>query len=159
ALAQPGTLRVPGTAVFLSREPQGVPRQLSQHLYNFRALHERVVLLTLVTREIPHVPDEERVVVEERGPGVWRVVGFYGFMDRPSVPDVLEAAARPGLVIEPRTATYFLGTESLYATRRPGMPLWREHLFALMSRNAQRATRSFDIPIDRTVELGVPIEL
>jgi len=80
-------------------------------------------------------------------------------MDEPSVPDVLEACAAFGLVVDPEAATYFLGTETLHATRRPGMPLWRERLFALMSRNAQRATRSFDIPGHRTVELGLSIDL
>jgi KUP system potassium uptake protein len=149
----------PGTAIFLSREPHGVPRPLSQYLDHIGPLHETVVLLTIATRDVPHVPADARVTVEERGSGIWRVVGAYGFMDEPSVPDVLAACEAHGLVVDPARATFFLGTETLYATRRPGMSLWRERLFALLSHNAQRATRSFDIPGHRTVELGLPIDL
>jgi len=159
SLAEPGMHRVPGTAIFLSREPHGVPRPLSQYLDHVGVLHERVVLLTIETRDVPHVSADARVAVEARGSGIWRVAGAYGFMEEPSVPDVLRSLAAHGLDVDPETATYFLGTETLYATRRPGMGLWREHLFAVMSRNAQRATRSFDIPGHRTVELGLPIEL
>jgi KUP system potassium uptake protein len=151
--------RVPGTAVFLAGNPFGTPPALLHNLKHNRVLHEQVLLLHVTTEEIPHVPWSERLEVQDLGGGFYRLVARYGFMENPNVPAVLARAATHGLECDPMQTTYFLSAETLLATKRPGMALWREHLFAIMSRNAQRATTFFRLPPNRVVELGAQIEL
>jgi KUP system potassium uptake protein len=151
--------RVPGTAVYLGRNPVGVPQALLHNLQHNKVLHERVVLMALRTEGMARVPDEARVTVERLGPEFYRVVAFHGFVEDPEVPAVLERLKREGLEIDPDGATFFLGRETLLATHRPGMALWRERLFALLSRNARRATAYFCLPPQRVCELGAEIEL
>jgi KUP system potassium uptake protein len=118
------------------------------------------VFVTVKTRQVPHVPAARRADVEDFGNGLYRVKVYYGFMDDPNIPQALETAAARGLPpVEPDQATYFLGRETIIATRRPGMARWREKLFALISRNATTATAYFGIPPDRVVELGEQIEM
>jgi KUP system potassium uptake protein len=152
-------LRVPGTAVFMTGSPEGVPPALLHNLKHNQILHERVALVTVVTEEIPHVPPKQRLTVTELGCGIYRLVGHYGFMETPNIPKLLAAAAQAkGLQFEIMKTTFFLGRETLVPSGRPEMALWREHLFAFMSRNAQRATTYFDIPVNRVVEIGTQIE-
>jgi len=122
-------------------------------------LHERVVLLAMLTDPEAYVPDERRVRVETLAPNFYRVTAHHGFAEDAEVPAVLERCKGEGLEVDPSTATFFLGRESLLATDRPGMALWRERLFALLSRNARRATKFFRIPPNRVCELGAQIEL
>lgn len=151
--------RVEGTAVFMTGNPEGAPLALLHNLKHNHVLHERVVLLTVVTEDVPHVRPDRRVEVEDLGHGFWRVVARYGFMQDPNVPAVLDACARHDLEFDLGRTTFFLGRETLLPTARPGMARWREHLFAVMSRNAQPATAYFRIPADRVVEVGMQIEL
>ena len=152
-------IRVPGTAIFLSRNPTGVPFPLLHNLKHNKVLHERVVLLAMLTDPEAYVPDERRVRVETLAPNFYRVTAHHGFAEDAEVPAVLERCKGEGLEVDPSTATFFLGRESLLATDRPGMALWRERLFALLSRNARRATKFFRIPPNRVCELGAQIEL
>ena len=151
--------RVPGTAVFLHSDPRSTPVALLHNIKHNRVLHEKNVFLTVQTEEIPHVPKAERVRVEELGHGFWRVVARYGFMEDPHVPRVLRHATELGLDIDPLMATYFLSRNTLIASKKPGMAMWRERLFVLMSRNAQRPTQFFRVPPNRVVELGMQVEL
>ena len=151
--------RVSGTAVFMTSNLVGTPPTLMHNLEHNRVLHERVILLTVVTSDVPHAHDDERLVVEPLGQGFFRVTLRYGFMEEPDVPAALAAAATQGLALDPADTTFFLGVETLLATEREGMARWRERLFALMSRNAVRATSFFRIPPERVVELGMQIEL
>ncbi len=151
--------RVPGTAIFMTSNAQGTPATLLHNLEHNKVLHKRVILLTVVTRDAPHVDDQDRVKVDPLREGFFRVAISYGFMEEPDVPTALAQAAMSGSPIAPQDTTYFLGTETLLATKRPGMPLWRERLFVLMSRNALRATSFFKIPPDRVVEIGMQVEL
>jgi KUP system potassium uptake protein len=110
--------------------------------------------------KIPHVPPSERVTVEDIGHGFYRVVVSYGFMEDPNIPVALQLARRPGLEFRPLETSYFLGRENLIATRRKrGMAIWREKLFAGMSRNARSASSFFRLPPNRVVELGAQVEL
>jgi KUP system potassium uptake protein len=152
-------LRVSGTAVFMTSNLIGTPPTLLHNLEHNRVLHERVMLLTVVTSNVPHVPDADRFVVEPLGQGFFRITLRYGFMEEPDVPDALAAGAKHGLPIDFEHTTFFLGVETLLSTEREGMPRWRERLFAVMSRNAGRATSFFRIPPERVVELGMQIEL
>jgi KUP system potassium uptake protein len=151
--------RVPGTAVFMTSNLVGTPPTLLHNLEHNHVLHERVLLLTVVTSDVPYVPDGERLAVEPLGQGFFRITLRYGFMEEPDVPAALAAAADLGLAIDLSETTFFLGLETLLSTEREGMGRWRTRLFAIMSRNALRATSFFRIPPERVVELGMQIEL
>ena len=151
--------RVSGTAVFMTSNSQGTPPTLLHNLQHNKILHERIILLTVVTQDSPSVSDDERITVAPLQQGFFRVRACYGFTETPNVPFALEQASVAGRPIESEDTTYFLGTETLLATGRPGMPLWRERLFVMMSRNALRATTFFGIPPERVVELGLQVEL
>jgi KUP system potassium uptake protein len=152
--------RVPGTAVFMYGNPSGTPPALLHSLKHYKVLHEHVVLLAVQTQEIPYVPAEERVRVEVVDEGFYRVTVRYGFMQDPDIPHALKLVNQDGLDLSPAQTTYFLGRETLIATkRRSGMAIWRENLFAVMSRNARTATSFFHLPPNRVVELGAQIEL
>lgn len=151
--------RVPGTAVFLYSNEHGVPPALLSNIEHNKILHEQVVILVVATREIPHVSMEERVTLERLENGFYRLIVSYGFMDDPNLPLALEQAESVGLKLDPMKVSYFLGRETLIVSERPGMAMWRERLFALMSRNAQRAMVFFRIPSNRVIELGTQVEL
>ena len=151
--------RVAGTAVYMYGNPEGTPPALLHNLMHNKVLHERVVLLTVETEEFPVVDDDQRVTVSELGHGVHRVVLRYGFTEDPDIPSGLEQARAHGLTFKPMETSYFLGRETLIASKNPGMALWREHLFSVMSRNARSATSFFGLPPNRVVELGAQIEL
>ncbi len=152
-------VRVPGLAVFMTRNAEGVPPVLLHHLKHNKVLHEQVALVSVLTEEIPVVPEDEWLEVEPLGEGIFRIIARYGFMEDPSVPEVLEAASSRGINYKLGTTTFYLGRETLITTKRPGMPPWRKKLFAFMSRNARSATAFFRVPPNRVVELGAHIEL
>jgi KUP system potassium uptake protein len=151
--------RVAGTAVFMDRTVDGIPLALLHNLKHNKVLHEKVVLLTIVTEEIPYVADEEQVYVKDVGLGIYRIVARHGFMEYVDVPEMLASLDLPGVSFDPDHTTFFLGRETLLATERPGMAIWRERLFAWMTRNAQGAALFFRLPPNRVVEVGAQIEL
>ncbi len=151
--------RVPGTAVFLAGNAEGTPLALLHNLKHNKVLHQRVIILTIATAESPHVDEDERVNVAKLQDGFYRVQGFYGFMEEPSVPEVIAECARLGLKFNNEDTTFFLSRETIIPSSKPGMWLWRERLFAYMARNAQRATAFFRLPANRVVELGMQIEI
>ncbi|HET8796472.1 MAG TPA: potassium transporter Kup [Thermoanaerobaculia bacterium] len=153
-------IRVPGTAVFMHRHPDAIPASLLHSLKHYKALHDRVILLTIQTEEIAHVGESERFTIEELGEGVHRLRARYGYIEEIDVPALLARAAEKGLVVPPMDTTYFLGRETLIVTKRPsGMMQWREKIFASMMRNAESAARFFRLPPNRVVELGAQIEM
>jgi KUP system potassium uptake protein len=157
---QPGSPpRVPGTAVFMSRDPVATPAALLHNLKHNKVLHERVVLLTLLTEEVPSVPPEKRAEVTDLGNGFYRLCARYGFLQSPGVPDVVERARAQGLDLQTMHTTFFLSRETLIPSRKRGLAIWREKLFWLMARNAVRPTDFFRIPPNRVVELGMQIRL
>ena len=151
--------RVQGTGIYMSRTKEGVPAALLHNFKHNKVLHQTVALLTVLTEDRPHVPEEERLSVSDLGAGFFRIVARRGFMEDVSVPDLLERIEQPGLQFPPGDTSFFLGKETIFATRLPGMALWRERLFALMSRNARSATHFFCLPPSRVVELGAQIEI
>jgi KUP system potassium uptake protein len=152
-------IRVPGTAVFMTAQPQGTPPALAHNLRYNKILHAHVIVLTVTTAQRPHVADDERASVEALGEGLYNVRLQYGFMDDPDVPAALREARQAALPLDIEDVTYFLGRETIIVTRRPGMAIWRERLFVLMARNAVRATAFFRLPPERVVELGVQVEM
>jgi KUP system potassium uptake protein len=158
-LAAEPPIRVPGTAVFMYGNAEGTPPALVHNLSHNKVLHEKVVFLTVVTEDVPHVTAGERVTVRRLGKGFHAVTARYGFMEDPSIDDVLLAARAHQLVIPIEGTTFFLGRETLVASDRPGMAMWRERLFGFMARNALRATAFFKIPPNQVFEVGTQIEL
>ncbi|HEY3492694.1 MAG TPA: KUP/HAK/KT family potassium transporter, partial [Solirubrobacterales bacterium] len=151
--------RVPGTAVFMSRDPEATPTALLHNMKHNKVLHEKVVLLSVMTEEFPYVEREKRVSVEDLGKGFFRVIARYGFLQNPGVSEVVDLTKAKGLDLNVMNTTFFLSRETLIPSKKPGMALWREKLFALMSRNAQRPTDFFRIPPNRVVELGMQVRL
>jgi KUP system potassium uptake protein len=149
--------RVPGTAVYMTGNDTGTPTALLQGFLHMRAVHDRVLLLTVITEKIARIPLSERVRIEELPNGFWRAVAHYGFMETPNVPELLEHAKFSGYSLE--YTTFFLGRETVLPTKDPGMALWREGLFAFLTRNAQPATAFFGIPPSRVMEIGSQIEI
>ena len=152
-------VRVAGTALYLSRDPTIAPHALVQNVKHNKVLHERVVILAMHTISTARVDEGNRVQVEPLAGNVYRVIARHGFAEDPEVPPLLKRLAAQGLTIDPAETTFFLGKETLLATKRPGMAIWREKLFATLARNARRATKYFCLPSDRVMELGAEIEL
>ncbi|WP_242340366.1 MULTISPECIES: potassium transporter Kup [unclassified Anaeromyxobacter] len=156
--------RVPGTAVFMTGNTGTVPPVLLHHLKHNKVLHERVVLASLMTEEIPSIPDAERVSVKELGSGFFQVVARYGFMETPDVPAMFASLPRrkldgPKIELKPMETTYYLGRETLLPTGPSKMSRWRKRLFIIMARNAQTASAFFGLPPNRVVEMGAQIQL
>jgi len=152
--------RVPGTAIYMSAQTTGVPTALVHNLQYNKVLHERVVILSIITVQQPHCAPEERVQVDDLGRGLFNVRLQYGFMEDPDVPRALLAAARArGMRFDFQDVVYFLGRQTILVKDAHGMAVWREKLFVLMSRNAVRATAFFRLPPERVVELGVQVEM
>lgn len=158
-VAQNSPPRVSGTAVFLAGNAEGTPLALLHNLKHNKVLHKRVVIMTLATADAPHVDVEERIKVEELREGFFRVRAFFGFMEEPSVPEVMMECGKQGLEFDFEQTTFFLSRETIIPSDKPGMWLWREKLFAYISRNAQPATAYFRLPANRVVELGMQIEI
>ncbi len=163
-IARKNPQRVAGTAVFMTGNLGNVPPVLLHHLKHNKVLHERVVLVSLITDEIPSVPERERVTSRELGSGFFQVIAHYGFMETPDVPALLDSLPRrpgpgPKLKILPMETTYFLGRETLLPTGPAPMATWRKKLFIVMARNAQTASSFFGLPPNRVVEMGAQIQL
>jgi KUP system potassium uptake protein len=152
--------RVPGTAVYMTAQGSGTPMALVHNMQYNKVLHERVVILNIVTVQQPSCSEAERFNVEALSHGLFSVTLNYGFMEDPHVPRALLAAAKArGMKFDYQDVVYFLGRQTLLVTKRRGMALWREKLFVVMSRNAVRATAYFRLPPERVIELGVQVEL
>jgi len=152
------TVRVPGVAVFMTREPEGAPVVLLHHLKHNKVLHEKVVLLSVLSEEVPEIPNDHRITVESLGEGFFRIRARYGFMESTKVPKILEEARSAGLEAKPLETTYYLGREQLIPSGTTPLATWRKKLFVFMSRNSRSATAFYGIPPNRVVELGAQIE-
>jgi KUP system potassium uptake protein len=148
--------RVPGTAVFMVSSRDGTPPALLHNFMHNRVVHQHIVLLTVITSESARVNEEDRYTLEDLEHGFVRLIGRYGFMEQPDAPRLLLDA---GVITSVEHTTFFLGRENLIATEHPGMARWRVGLFAFLTRNAQPATKFFNIPPDRVFDIGAQIEL
>jgi KUP system potassium uptake protein len=151
--------RVPGTAVFMTSSASGVPHALLHNLKHNQVLHERVILLTVRIEDVPYVSAEKRVELKDYGSGFYRVKLRYGFMDEIDVPTALAQLEGCGPACKMMDTSFFLARQTLLASSRPGMAIWRERLFAWMLRNAESAMEFFKLPTNRVVELGSQVEI
>ncbi|HEU4521329.1 MAG TPA: KUP/HAK/KT family potassium transporter, partial [Thermoanaerobaculia bacterium] len=157
-LAAQRIFRARGTAVFMSRHRDGIPTTLLHNIKHNKVVHERVVLLSVVTEETPHLSGEERVEWIELGHGVYRLILHYGFMEDVDIPASLAAITEP-VSFDPMRTSYFLGRETLIPTSEKGMAIWREHLFSWMSQNATTASSFFNLPPNQVIELGAQVRM
>ena len=151
-------IRVPGTAVFLTASTEGIPHALLHNLNHNKVLHEKVILLTVKTADIPHIDSKNSLTVESLSSGFYQASILYGFKDSPHIPKQLLLGKTMNLPVEPMTTSYFLSRQTLVPKFGDGMVLWREQLFTLMARNSGSATVFFQIPANRVIELGTRIE-
>jgi KUP system potassium uptake protein len=151
--------RVSGTAIFLVANPEAVPHALLHNLTHNKVLHERVVFLTVITRDVPWVTEEVRVTVQALGHECYRIKLYFGFRDNPDVPKALELCGAQGLTFNTLETSFFLSRDTVIPTHGTGMADWREKLFAAMTRNAGSAVEFFNIPANRVIELGTQVQI
>ena len=158
-IAESGVERVPGTAVFMTPDPESVPHALLHSLKHYKALHEQVVILSVKVFDVPYVPVLDRVEVHRLSGNFVQVVVQYGFKDEPDIPAALALCAEAGLTLDMMDTSFFLGRETLIPKLGSSMAYWRALIFVAMFRNAGSATAFFKIPSNRVVELGSQVVL
>jgi KUP system potassium uptake protein len=151
--------RVPGTALFMTANPEGTPMALLHNLKHNKVLHERNLILTILTDEVPQVSASSRLEIEKLAAGFHRIIAHYGFMEEPNVPELLSSATIDGAHLNTHKTTFFLSRETIVPKKSASMCRWRQWLFAVMSRNAQSASSFYRIPANRVVELGMQVEI
>jgi KUP system potassium uptake protein len=156
-LAKRPPYRTRGTAMYLTANPDLAPVALMHNLKHNKVLHERNVILTIKTAESPRVREGDRVRIEPINDDFKRVTLTYGFMESPNVPKTLTKCRALGLKFDIMSTSFFMGRRSIVADARSGMPLWQDHLFIFLMKNAANPTDFFKIPPGRAVELGTQI--
>ncbi|HVU23445.1 MAG TPA: KUP/HAK/KT family potassium transporter [Opitutus sp.] len=151
--------RVGGSGVFMVGTPQGTPLALLHHVKSNRSLHQTIVLLSIVTEDVPHVAYPRQLAVTDVGEGIWRAVGHYGYMQSPDVAALMERIKDSGVPLNPDAATFFFNREMVIAGGDARMWEWQKHLYAFLSRNARPAKDYYHIPPSQIIELGLPIQL
>ncbi len=151
--------RVPGTAIFMASSNVGVPSALLHNIKHNKVLHERVVVLTIDVQDVPYVEQQDRIEVFALGEGFFRMTMRYGFMEETDIPGTLSGTELCGAPFEMMKTSFFLSRQTLLASDKPGMAIWREKLFSWMMRNAASAMEFFGLPTNRVVELGSQVEI
>jgi KUP system potassium uptake protein len=159
-VAAKGVARVPGSAVFLTRATHDTPPLMIWHAKNNRALHEHLIAITCQTESVPFVDAEHRVEISQEAPNFWRMIAHYGFMERPHIPELLAQGRQQGCTLPLDDVTYYVGHETVvHRARGPAMPLWQEHIYAFMIRNAANVPGFFFLPRSGVVEIGRIVEV
>ena len=151
--------RVSGAGVFMVGSSTGTPIALLHHVKSNRSLHETIVLLSVLTEEVPTVPREERLTLKEVGEGIWRAIGRYGYMESPDAGDLMEMLETRGVPIKADAATYFFNREMIITGGNARMWEWQKTLYGFLSRNARPAKDYFRIPPSQIIEIGLPLQL
>ena len=152
-------VRVPGTAIFLRGESDGVPHAMLHNLKHNRVLHERVIFLTIFMHEVPWIPLSDRIQIEDFGNECYQIRVQYGFKDKADIPQVLAMCKEHGLEFDMLATSFFISRQTIISTPGSGMSTWREHLFVTLSRNARGAADYYQIPANQVIELGTQVEI
>ena len=155
----PPLARVHGTAVYMTARYLSIPHALQVNFEHNQVLHERIVLLTISTADIPTIPDQERIDIDQMNQGFYRITAHYGFMETPNVPQILSLCKLKNLDINPQSASFFIGRETLIPSNKPDLNPLQEKIFLLMYRNASSPIQYFKVPPERVVELGMQFEI
>ncbi len=159
-IKEAGVARVPGTAVFLTRATSEVPPVMVWHVKHNRALHRKLLALTLITESRPWIPQTDRLTIELVAPDFWNGMARYGFMETPDIPSLLQETLRCGCTLELSDVTYYVGHERvLRRADRPRLPMWREALFAFLQRNSAHVSEFVNLPRGAVVEIGRQVEI
>jgi len=151
--------RVPGTAIFLTGDPEGAPSSLLHNLKHNKIIHERNIILTIRTEPTPRVSGADRVTIEELSPSFQRVIMTFGYMETPNILKGIAACRKEGLAFDIMATSFFLSRRSLKASPHSGMPVWQDKLFIALAGSADSATGYFHIPAERVVEIGAQITI
>jgi len=158
-VTDPKIHRVPGTAVFMASTPRGTPLALLHHLKVNRSLQKTVVILTIITEEVPAVTDENRITIGELGGGAWRVVGHYGYMESPDVEAIIRSLASAGVETEDISTTFFFNREMILTSGDSPLWKWQKDFYSFISRNARPASDYYRISPSQIIEIGMPVEI
>ncbi|MGB8705668.1 MAG: KUP/HAK/KT family potassium transporter, partial [Gillisia sp.] len=151
--------RIPLTAIYFSKSPDRTPPALVQNFKSNMVIHDQVVILSVNFKSVPHVPPNKRVLIKPLGKGFYRLLISYGYMDRTNLPQTIAKINDPNLKIDLENVVYCLGRETVIVNGKVGMPEWRESVFSFLARNSQRATRYFNLPPNKVLEVGTNIEM
>ena len=151
--------RVQGTAVYLTSDPKMAPSALLHNLKHNRVLHQRNIVLTIKTSDLPHVPDDEKVIVSVLGDGLTRIVAKFGYMETPNIPRILAKARKNGVDFDIMQTSFFLARFQVKAAQPSAMPMWQHLIFTGLARLVNDATDFFDIPSGRVVWLGGQVKI
>lgn len=157
--SDPKVHRVPGTAVFMASTARGTPLAMLHHLKANRSLQKTVVILTIVTEEVPEVTDENRLTIGELGAGLWRVVGRYGYMESPDVEDIMKRLASAGVDAADISTTFYFNREMILSSGVSPLWKWQKDFYAFLSRNARPASDYYRISPSQIIEIGMPVEI
>lgn len=155
----PPLFRPSGTAVFMTSRQLSMPHALQRNYEHNRVLHERVILLTIVAEDIPYIPENERLEIEDMAQGFYRITAKYGFMEAPDVREIMRACGAKGLQIELRQTSFFIGRETLIPSPKPDLNFWQEKIFLFLFRNTSTPIQFYNLPPERVVELGAQFEI
>jgi KUP system potassium uptake protein len=150
---------VSGYAIYMSGDPAGIPFPLLHNLKHNKVLHSDIMLLHVQTRPVPVVPPANRVQIQELSKNLFRVIAYFGFMERPNIYLILKACQEKGLHFPMEYTTFVLGRETIVTKDKPIIAAIQKKVFAFMSRNAERPMNFFGIPVNQVIEVGVQIEI
>jgi KUP system potassium uptake protein len=159
-IADEGVARVPGTAVFLTRAKNNTPPVMMWYVKHSRALHQRVLAVTLDVASIPHIPVQKRLTMTEVCPNYWAITACYGFMQRPDLPALMSQIVKHGCTMDSSELTYFIGMEKIIPRGdRRGLPRWLSRFFGVLLRNSVRVTEYLHVPPEQVVDIGRQVSI
>ena len=151
--------KVPGTAVYLSRTEQGIPHALLHNLNHNHVLHDRIILMTIRTQDIPYVEQDKHVDIKQLSPSIWRVAATYGFHETPDVSNLFKNIMHKGMALNIENTTFFLSRETLIPSKRSILAQIRASIFIFLSKNSLRTNDFIHVPADRVVEMGIQVSV